>query len=257
MYRGYNLKINLNLTNSKQLEELHAVGLNQINKTKVHVRKSLHEFVSKSGVIQGTELQNNWFPEIKSHIFLSHSHQDEKSAIIFAGILYELYKIETFIDSIVWGYSSDLLREIDNEYCRNENNLNYSYEKRNYSSSHVNLMLSTALNKMIDNCECIFFMNTPNSLTADPTKNKTASPWIFSEIATTKIIRKKVPNRITKLSKAFAEPNLLIENLKIEYDLDLSHLTDFDEELFGKWIDLESDSPEQALDNLYSLNSKK
>ena len=35
-----------------------------------------------------------------------------------AGYLKHTYGIECFIDSCVWGYANDLLKEIDNRYCR-------------------------------------------------------------------------------------------------------------------------------------------
>lgn len=203
MYRGYNIRIDSSI--SEDFEDYYKIGLSITERTKTSIRKNLNAFISEKGIIQGTQLQNNWFPEVKTHVFLSHSHTDEKAAIAFAGILYDFYKIETFIDSIVWGYSNDLLKQIDKKYCINSDLKSYNYDKRNYSTSHVNLMLSTALNKMIDNCECIFFMNTPNSVSPDPTKNKTASPWIYSEISTTQIIRKKVPTRKTLLSKAYSD----------------------------------------------------
>jgi len=40
----------------------------------------------------------------------------------------------------------------------------YDYELRNYTTSHVHMMLSTALTEMIDNTECIMFYNTSLSV---------------------------------------------------------------------------------------------
>lgn len=40
----------------------------------------------------------------------------------------------------------------------------YDYNLRNYTTSHVHMMLATALTEMIDNTECIMFYNTPNSV---------------------------------------------------------------------------------------------
>jgi hypothetical protein len=106
---------------------------------------------------------------------------------------------------------------------------------------------------MIDNSECVFFLNTPNSVTPNSIINKTFSPWIFSEIATTQIIEKKIPKRRIRKNNKVVAMKTLNEDLKIEYDMELSHLTNLDDDLFGKWLSKSSTSPENALDNLYSL----
>lgn len=251
MYRGYNLKLDSIITES---EELYEIGLIQNNKTKENIRQNLNSFISENGIIRGTDLQMNWFPEIKSHIFLSHSHKDEKIAITFAGLLFAVFKIETFIDSNVWGYSNEILKQIDDKYCKNIDQKTYNYDKRNYSTSHINIILSTALNKMIDNSECILFLNTPNSVTANSIIEKTTSPWIFSEIATTQIIRKKTPQRERRASAHYsAENKKFNEDLKIDYDLETSHLINLDKHLLTEWVKMDFPSPENALDYLYSL----
>lgn len=261
MYRGYNLKINSKIIESfetTEYKEFYEIGLTQNNQTKKNIRENLNSFISKDGIIRGTDLQKNWFPEIKSHIFLSHSHKDEKFAITLAGILYEVFEIITFIDSTVWGYSNEILKQIDDKFCKNIDQKTYNYDKRNYSTSHINITLATALNKMIDSSECVFFLNTPFSITPNSVIDKTASPWIFSEIATTQIIRKKAPERVTKMTKHYsAENKRLNEDLKIEYDLELSHLTSLDGNILQKWFDMDFTSPENVLDNLYSLTPLK
>lgn len=57
---------------------------------------------------------------------------------------------------------NDLLREIDEKYCRHSNGTSFDYDKRNYSTSHVHMMLSIALSRMIDKCESVFFLNSEN-----------------------------------------------------------------------------------------------
>lgn len=79
--------------------------------------------------------------------------------------LYDEFKLTAFVDSCVWGYCDDLLKQIDNEYCKKKDGKTYDYELRNYTTSHVHMMLSTALIEMIDNTECIMFYNTPSSVT--------------------------------------------------------------------------------------------
>lgn len=48
----------------------------------------------------------------------------------------------------------------------------------------MHLLLQGALAKMIDRCECLIFVNTPNSIKMTDVQNETntASPWIYSEM---------------------------------------------------------------------------
>ena len=48
--------------------------------------------------------------------------------------------------------------------------------------------------QMIDSCECIIFLNTPNSVKPREVIDKLVSPWIYSEIGVTKLITKKSIN---------------------------------------------------------------
>lgn len=96
----------------------------------------------------------------------------------------------------VWGYCNDLLKKIDDKYClSNSPYYKYDYDKRNNSTAIVHMMLSTALTQMMDKCECIMFLNTQQSNLEDCYGNdvQTASPWIYHELSTMKVLRKKVP----------------------------------------------------------------
>lgn len=139
------------------------------------VKNVLRNYVLKDGVIDGSIMQSNWFPKVEADVFISHSHKDEKRAIALAGWLYKKFGIKSFIDSCIWGYSNDLLKLIDKEHCYQEETNTYDYNLRNYSTSHVHMMLSVALTMMIDNTECIL-SNTPNSITTSSIINKTESP---------------------------------------------------------------------------------
>ena len=109
-------------------------------KTKTDIQNSLKEFIGKDGVVDGSGLQESWFStKQKFDVFLSHSHTDEKLAISLAGFLKRELNLNTFIDSCLWGYSNDLLREIDEKYCRHSNGTSFDYDKRNYSTSHVHI----------------------------------------------------------------------------------------------------------------------
>ena len=128
----------------------------------------MERYLSPCGELKASEIEKDWFPEIKADVFWSHSHKDEKDVIALAGFLNNL-GLTTFIDSCVWGYADDLLKQIDDTYCISKKSSDdlidfYSYQKRNQSTTHVHMLLNGALMKMMDNTECLIFLDTPNSL---------------------------------------------------------------------------------------------
>lgn len=251
MFTGFNLKINDN-EKKNLINQYLDKGKILFNKTKKNIAHTLKEYIGLDGVIDCTKLQEDWFPEVNDHIFLSHSHDDKDLAISLATYLKEEYGLKVFIDSCVWNYCDDLLKELDDEYCYNDDKKTYDYTNRNYTTTHVHLMLSTALNKMINKTECIMFLNTDNSIlkTEDILSTKTTSPWIYSEITTTIFIKKNTPDRLKNLT--FNKKKILneaSEDLKTKYDLNLKHLFPL------KYNDLKNlskeNSPECVLNNLY------
>ncbi len=92
--------------------------------------------------------------------------------------------MSSFIDSTVWGYAEDLLKEINDKYSKQPGQKGYEYKHVNRSASQVYLLLQAALAKMINHCECLIFLNTPSSLQVSDVKDETltASPWIYSEL---------------------------------------------------------------------------
>src|SRR4051812_42196797 len=114
MYRGFNLQLKL-----AEDIKYYKIGKNIFADQKKYVEANLEKFLLTNKSLNGTGIQESWFPEIDAHIFLSHSHVDEKTALILAGWLNEQFQLHTFIDSSVWGYANDLLKIIDNTYCLN------------------------------------------------------------------------------------------------------------------------------------------
>lgn len=149
--------------------------------------------LDSSNTLDGDEIQKHLFPDKEVDIFLSHSHADA-DAVIKLAITLERKGLNVFIDSCVWSNAFDLLKEIDNKYCYDSSSRNYSYEKRNRSTSHAYMMLNTALHRMIDNCEVFLFLGTPNSVSVEQSikgEGSLKSPWILSELALVQHIRRK------------------------------------------------------------------
>lgn len=244
MFKGYNLSLS-----NDDIDRLGGIADKSIsavtnslssnkevirNKSEVLLEKGFLNFSvqNNKGDLDGIKLIEEWFPDISADVFISHSHKDEKLAINLATWLYDNFGLISFIDSTVWGYSNELLKELDNIYCLNENGETYNYDKRNLTTSHVHMMLSTALNKMIDRTECMFFLNTSNSINDN---NQTYSPWLYSELATFSIVEKKDPrNTLEMINKMIFESKQSVEqrNFNIKYEADLSNLRAID------WLDL-------------------
>lgn len=219
MFRGFkidNIDIYASFTDD-ELEYYKTIGESIYRKTK---RKfSINNFLDEDGILDGSKIQSNCFPTVEADIFISHSHEDLDLVKSLAGYLYKTKGLISFIDSCVWDFVDELLQKIDENYSL-KNNGYYSYELRNHTTSHVHMMLITALMKMIDETECLFFLNTPSSISIEETMEKTYSPWIYAELTISKIIQCKLPKRFVQKS---AE---LLENFSIKYDVDLSHLYD-------------------------------
>lgn len=167
-------------------------------------RKILRQYLQANGNLDAATMEQEWFGSVQADIFLSHSHRDETLIEAFAGWLHEKCGVFAFVDSSLWGYADDLLLEIDNDYCKNDGKNTYSYELRNISTSYVHMILNTALAKMIYQTECLIFVNTENSTIKEniSDESKTLSPWIYSELALSKIIEPQEYN-ISNLKHSF------------------------------------------------------
>lgn len=254
-----------NLDPKNETWEDHFYRGNKIHESNKNIVKTdLEKFKNIKGTLKADEIIKDWFPEIKADVFLSHSHKDEKLIIGLAGWLEDEFGIKSFIDSTVWGYSDKLLKAIDDKYCKNESSETYNYDQRNRSTSHVHMMLSTALADMIDRCECVIFVNTPNSFTPANyfnDKGETESPWIYSEIAMTRMLREKTPKEHRQKPLSESRENLgKIEKsqLQISYPVNLLHLTPLSLSDLHEWEKKESQQKQKALalDSLYEIKRK-
>lgn len=235
MFIGFNLQIdeNASIFNGLDYKKWQEIGENHLNNQKAKFLKKLEYYITKNE-IDGTKIQDEWFPEIEADIFISHSGKDNELANALAGWIYNTFKLKCFIDSNVWGYSKILL-ELMNSSLSNkkkyQNGYLYDYESCNKVSQHVNTMLSIALQKMIDKAEAVILLNTGNVVKVCDYDHmeKTYSPWIYSEIICTQIIRKKPLLAYRKYDlrhKAFSvnESVKLLNNFDISYSVSLKHL---------------------------------
>jgi len=256
MYTGFKMTI------KSYDQELYERGLNLYTNFQNQAKQALDNYINIDGKLDGTQIQQDWFPGIKADIFLSHSHKDRQEAIIFAGILSH-FGITVFIDSCIWGYADTLLRSIDDVYCMNDDRTQYLYKERNKSTSHVHMMLSTALNMMMDKCEAIFFLNTPNSITTKGTMEETSSPWLYAELAMTRMIRRRpLGDYRPDLLKSMNETVKIFNQrqLDVTYQVNTGNLTELSQDDLKNWMVLLHEPENKnanGLDLLYSLLGKK
>ena len=145
---------------------------------------------SNNGVVEAAQLKDGFFPtnfRNKYQVFISHSHADIELVKKFANTLNAKFGVRCFVDSMVWGNMYEMLKELDEKYCKTPPR-GYDYDRRNMSTAHVHAMLSIALLEMIEQCECCIFVRSENStipsleLKSISNDVKTFSPWIYEEI---------------------------------------------------------------------------
>jgi len=197
----------------------------------------------KDGIADVTKIENDWFPSVDVNVFISHSHADEELAKCLAAWLYKNFSLKSFIDSYVWGYCDDLLDEINGlySYKRHEGNrIFYDHRLCNVASKHVDTILNIALQKMIDKTEVVFFLKTQNSIESCEScmNDATYSPWIYSELVCTKIIRKrKIEEHRTKsCMEELKEAKLANDGLTAKYEVNTEHLIELNDNLLNQWL---------------------
>ena len=232
----------------KQLLERNTIGL----------EKSLNDYIVERDLLDGATMEDDWFPSINADIFLSHSHKDEELVIALAGWLDEKCGVKAFVDSCVWGYSDKLLKKLDDKYCRKSSSETYDYQTRNVTTSHVHMMLNSALAKMMDKTECLFFINTNNAINVKSYFNdsRTYSPWIYSEVNLSHIIRKKSKDehRMSIITESMSDVIKHSYNLQIAHRVSLEHMTPISCKELESWANrVQGHNLPYPLDSLYAL----
>lgn len=250
MFSGFNLTITLEFFGS-DFEELST--FNGLYNQEKAVKSSIHELIRRN-ILKASQISREWFPEVDVDVFISHSHADKDLANALAGWLNKNFNIKAFVDSHFWSYAGDLLEEINDKFSNKRDDPNggilYSHKKCIKASEHVNILLNAALHKMIDRTEAVFFLNTKNSIEVfnnyDQEIYSTYSPWIFSEILCTQLIRKKPLYEYRPKYRSFKHADsdeLLLEksDFVMPYEVSLDHLEEISENELNKWRHMDHD----------------
>jgi hypothetical protein len=256
MYRAFELELPKDV-----FADYRSVGEAIHSAERAKIKAYLDDFNIEDGPLDGSSIQRLWFPTVEANVFLSHSHKDEKDVVALAGFLHKELGMKPFIDSSIWGCAAELLKKIDDKHCPIlPERTSYDYLKRNDSTSHVHMMLSTALGMMIDATECAIFLNTPSSISAqEAIQGTTKSPWIYAELATIIIVRR----RTTKSHRAGVQKTAQLRNfsearLEVDYLAPRASLRKITEETLcqlkaARLRELIHQQPRSALDLLYEM----
>ena len=220
----------------------------------------------KQALIDGTKLQEEWFPtwsyDSRFQVFISHAHRDDTTVKQLAGFLKKECGLNSFIDSEFWGYIGTLQKDLDEYYSKvfRDGRYTYDYQTSSFVAANVHIMLSMALLKMMDACECLIFVDSDNSLKYTKGQTSTPSPWIYEEMGFSRMLRVNIPDRYKKLlrvslneSRGTSEIRMMSDSteprqMKIQYNVNLNDFKSINsidlrniEHLYGN----------SALDHLY------
>lgn len=222
-----------------------------------HITDGLKEELRKV-IVDGQKVSDTVFPNFHSDVFISHSHNDKDLMYYIAARLTEELKLNVFADEFFWGSADELLKEIDDIYCFNKNTQTYRYKDRNLTTSHVHIMLSSAIMQAIDQCEMLLFLNTDSSVPNIDERFRnsryTLSPWIYQELLFASMVKPK----LTRDTDIQLSDQPLLEGLQVTYEIPLGlkmiPLTMDDIDL---WSERAQSLPSRhALDCLYSMKTK-
>jgi hypothetical protein len=249
MHRAFRLQFK-----DDYFSEFYDAGKEVVRRDSAFINRSLAEYLGKNGTLDGGKLQDDWFPEVESDVFICHSHANQNFAILLAGLLEIKFGLRAFVDSSVWGNSANLLKILDEKFSKKDSRkTTYDYAARNRSTAHVHMMLSIALTRMIDRSECVFFLQTRESITSEEAM-KTKSPWIFHELSTVNIIRIRPPS---DHRKRFYAPTISRKSAgDIEYPVNFDRFSDLSFENFEEWLQQRESSHRinyHPLDLLYGI----
>lgn len=235
MYKVYNIAVDTRLKDflDKHIKDFKCGTTNTIN-----YKEILKASSNETGIYSADEIRNKIFPSIDADIFISHSHRDREIALKLANYLKNTFDLNAFIDSSIWGNVYQLADTLQKSKPDTKNN---------DIVTKMDMILISALTSMLDHCECVFFINTKNSIA----KDFTSSPWIYYELFISNLLPIEIPERLASPEIRFRTP----ENkyLTVSYHIDIHNLPKINFEEFSEWSEIKNKKGKPALNCLYEL----
>lgn len=258
MYKGYHFSMANELLPHYFLraEEYKRIGRAQ----KEVAQKVIQEkILSGKWVIAGDKTESEWFPQLKKHVFISHSHKDEDAALLVAGLLKDRLGIDAFVDSAAWGCYRGLAKCLYEVAKRGYPNITSQQDTqlRMSATEHAHCMLSKSLIQMMDRCECLMFLDTPASVglhNINIAGSSTFSPWIYTEIEASRVLRRYMyPRSMLKAANESLRSFAMDEapRVQVVYPLNLEHLEKLAPRMFAQWVADAEEKKRRLADDRY------
>lgn len=228
---------------SKDVKDFAHVARDREERNSKAVRAGLQSFLTSDGAMDAAKIMEGWFPSKPHEVFISHSHLDKEEALALAGWLEKKLSLTSFIDSTCWGHMDNIFEMLDEKFGP-LGKRHASYENARKAASHIHMMLSTSLTKMMDQCECVLFLNTSNSIkkaSVEKTAKEsvTQSPWLFHEISMLKLLGRREKNAHRTAMQNFSESTGQKEASasfpNVRYPVDLSGIRHLGVAELEKW----------------------
>lgn len=188
------------------------------------IKAKLSELIiQENGLIDGDKLKKQIFPTDfinPYNVFISHSHNDIEEAKYLAKFFCEA-GFKAFLDSYVWGSADNLIKAINDKYCKN-NKGGYKYKDVLFVTSHVHSILSMAIMETISQIDIFLFIESSESINLNKDNTTTLSPWLYQEINFAQILPVLENKVICKSFSRLQESVQISHRIKLENFINLT-----------------------------------
>ena len=97
MYRGFNVTIDWDKVNWNA-RRYYDIGFGIFRSYGTRIKAGIEQFLSDDGIIDGAQMESDWFPLVQADVLISHSHADEYKAVCLTGYLYDVFRVRCFVE---------------------------------------------------------------------------------------------------------------------------------------------------------------